>query len=243
MTLRRWPGLAVATAVVAVGAGAAGVPSPALFAAILTGLVWALGGAGEMAPPRWAAVAAQAVIGATLGAYFELAPLTALGGRWLPVGLVVAGTLAASLLAGMLVVAAGRCARPGAGARVRRDRCAGGPALHAGHGPPRGSAAAGGARGRRGNDRPLRRLGGGTRGAGRRDLCGRLSGHHARRHLRRGGDRRGQRRGHDVRHRGPGAADADHGARRSAATPLVRMLAAAGADRARDLRDRGSRSG
>jgi len=106
MTVRRWPGLAVATAVVAVGAGAAGVPSSALFAAILTGLVWALGGAGEMAPPRCAVVAAQAVIGATLGAYFELAPLTALGGRWLPVGLVVAGTLAASLLAGMLVAAA-----------------------------------------------------------------------------------------------------------------------------------------
>jgi uncharacterized protein len=104
--LRRWPGLAVATAVVAVGAGAVGVPSSALFAAILTGLVWALTGAGGMAPPRWAVVAAQAVIGATLGAYFELAPLTALGGRWLPVGLVVAGTLAVSLLAGVLVAAA-----------------------------------------------------------------------------------------------------------------------------------------
>jgi membrane AbrB-like protein len=104
--LRRWPGLAVATAVAAVGAGAVGVPSSALFAAILTGLVWALTGAGGMAPPRWAVVAAQAVIGATLGAYFELAPLTALGGRWLPVGLVVAGTLAVSLLAGMLVAAA-----------------------------------------------------------------------------------------------------------------------------------------
>jgi uncharacterized protein len=104
--LRRWPGLAVATAVVAVGANAVGVPSSALFAAILTGLVWALTGSGGMAPPRWAVVAAQAVIGATLGAYFELAPLTALGGRWLPVGLVVAGTLAVSLLAGMLVATA-----------------------------------------------------------------------------------------------------------------------------------------
>ena len=104
--VRRWPGLAVATAVVAVGAGAVGVPSSALFAAILTGLVWALTGASGMAPPRWAVVAAQAVIGATLGAYFELAPLTALGGRWLPVGLVVAGTLAVSLLAGVLVAAA-----------------------------------------------------------------------------------------------------------------------------------------
>jgi hypothetical protein len=61
-TLRRWPGLAVATAVVAVGAGAVGVPSSALFAAILTGLVWALTGAGGMAPPRRAVVAAQAVI-------------------------------------------------------------------------------------------------------------------------------------------------------------------------------------
>jgi uncharacterized protein len=109
---RRWPALGVATAVVAVVAGAAGVPSSALFAAILTGLVWALTGAGGMAPPRWAVVAAQAVIGATLGAYFELAPLTALGGRWLPVGLVVAATLAVSLLAGMLVAAATRLDLP-----------------------------------------------------------------------------------------------------------------------------------
>jgi membrane AbrB-like protein len=110
-TLGRWPALAVATAVLALAAGAAGVPSAALFAALLTGLVWALA-VGGMAPPRRAIVPAQAVIGAALGSYFELEPLTALGGRWVPVGLVVAGTLAVSLLAGLAVAAIGGLDRP-----------------------------------------------------------------------------------------------------------------------------------
>jgi membrane AbrB-like protein len=112
-TLGRWAALGVATAVLAVGAGAIGVPAPGLFAAILVGLVWALAaGADGMAPPRRVVLAAQAVIGATLGAYFELAPLTALGGRWLPVGAVVAATLVVSLLAGLLVAMVARLDRP-----------------------------------------------------------------------------------------------------------------------------------
>jgi uncharacterized protein len=103
----RWLALAAATTVLAVGAAAAGVPSAGLFAALLTGLVWALATRDGMAPPRRAVVPAQAVIGAALGSYFELAPLTALGGRWLPVMAVVAGTLAVSLLAGLAVAATG----------------------------------------------------------------------------------------------------------------------------------------
>ena len=111
-TLGRWPALAVATAVLAVGAGAAGVPSAALFAALLTGLVWALASGGAMVLPRRAVVPAQAVIGAALGSYLELEPLTALGGRWLPVGVVVAGTLVVSLLAGVLVASVTGLDRP-----------------------------------------------------------------------------------------------------------------------------------
>ena len=111
-TLGRWPALAVATAVLAVAAGAAGVPSAALFAALLTGLAWALASRGDMAPPRRAVVLGQAVIGAALGSYFELEPLTALGGRWVPVAAVVVGTLAVSLLAGLAVAAATGLDRP-----------------------------------------------------------------------------------------------------------------------------------
>jgi uncharacterized protein len=110
-TLKRWPALAVATALLAAAAGAAGVPSAALFAALLTGLVWALA-IGDMAPPRRAVLPAQAVIGAALGSYFELEPLTELGGRWLPVAAVVAGTLAVSLLAGLAVAAVSGLDRP-----------------------------------------------------------------------------------------------------------------------------------
>jgi membrane AbrB-like protein len=111
-TLSRWPALAVATAVLAVAAGAAGVPSAALFAALLTGLAWALATRGDMAPPRRAVVPAQAVIGAALGSYFELEPLAELGSRWIPVVAVVVGTLGVSLLAGLAVAAATGLDRP-----------------------------------------------------------------------------------------------------------------------------------
>ena len=111
-TLRRWPALGAATALLAVVAGTAGVPSAALFAALLTGVAWALALSGDMAPPRRAVVPAQAVIGAALGAYFELEPLAELGGRWVPVAAVVVGTLGVSLLAGLAVAAATGLDRP-----------------------------------------------------------------------------------------------------------------------------------
>jgi membrane AbrB-like protein len=111
-TLRRWPALGAATAVLAVAASAAGVPSAALFAALLTGLAWALASGGDMAPPRRTVLPAQAVIGAALGSYFELEPLTALGGRWIPVAGVVVGTLGVSLLAGLLVASVTGLDRP-----------------------------------------------------------------------------------------------------------------------------------
>ena len=48
---------------------------------------------GEIKFPRWTFVAAQAVLGVTLGAYLEPDALEAVGGAWLPVALVSAGTL------------------------------------------------------------------------------------------------------------------------------------------------------
>ena len=110
--LRRWPALAAATALLALAAGAAGLPAASLFAALLTGVAWALATSGELAPPRRAVVPAQAVIGAALGSYFELEPLAELGGRWVPVMLVVVGTLAVSLIAGLGLAAATGLDRP-----------------------------------------------------------------------------------------------------------------------------------
>jgi membrane AbrB-like protein len=101
-TAARWVVLGAATAVVALGLKAAGLPSPTLFAALLVGLVAALAGrAGELEVPRLAFVAAQATVGVVLGAYLQSSSLSAVGSSWLPVTLVSAGTLVLSIGAGL----------------------------------------------------------------------------------------------------------------------------------------------
>jgi uncharacterized protein len=81
--------------------GRAGLPSGYLFAAILAGLVLALGGRTSLAVGEGAFRAAQAVAGVSIGTYLHASTLTALGARWLPVVLVSAATLAVSLAAGL----------------------------------------------------------------------------------------------------------------------------------------------
>jgi uncharacterized protein len=83
------------------GAGRAGLPSGYLFAAILAGLVLALGARTSLAVGDGAFRAAQAVAGVSIGTYLHASTLTALGARWLPVVLVSAATLAVSLAAGL----------------------------------------------------------------------------------------------------------------------------------------------
>jgi uncharacterized protein len=61
---------------------------------------------------RPVAVSGQAIIGATLGATIDAAALADLGGRWVPVGIAVGATLAASLGAGLLVSAMAGVDRP-----------------------------------------------------------------------------------------------------------------------------------
>jgi membrane AbrB-like protein len=56
-----------------------------------------------LAPPRIASVGAQAVVGATVGAYFDPTTLASVGEHWAAVSLVVAATLGVSLAAGLLV--------------------------------------------------------------------------------------------------------------------------------------------
>lgn len=85
---------------------AAGVPSPALFAALVVGIAAAL------APPRMPQVplgafrVAQALTGVSLGVYVESSSLSAVADAWLPVALVSGATLGLSLLCGWALVRA-----------------------------------------------------------------------------------------------------------------------------------------
>ena len=105
-------GLAAATAVAAVALDAIGMPSPALFAALLVGLAAALRLPRSPDVPIGVFRAAQAVTGASLGVYVQSSSLQAVADAWLPVALVSAGTLALSILAGQLLALRGRVDRP-----------------------------------------------------------------------------------------------------------------------------------
>src|SRR4051812_9719884 len=97
-SLAPWIALGVLTAALAVGLSAVGIPSPTLFSALLVGLAAALTvpRAGLALPP-FAFVAAQAVVGVTIGAYLRSDALQALAGSWLPVLIVSAATLGLSI--------------------------------------------------------------------------------------------------------------------------------------------------
>lgn len=96
--------LVVAAAVgAAVVLGALGVPSAALFGGLLAGLVRGLAGRRRLVLPRPAVMAAQATLGVSIGSLVDPGTLAALGADWLPVLLVVLGTLALSLAAGLLL--------------------------------------------------------------------------------------------------------------------------------------------
>ena len=101
--LGRWLGVGAATAAGSVAAGAAGVPAPSLVAGLLVGLAYALAAGVRLAPARPVVVVAQALVGVALGSYLDVESLAALGERWVPVVLVVAATLLASLAAGLVV--------------------------------------------------------------------------------------------------------------------------------------------
>ena len=103
-TAAPWLVLGAATAAASAALGAAGLPSPTLFAALLVGLAAALiRPQAGLKLPSWSFIAAQAVCGVTLGAYLESDSLEAVAASWLPVLLVSAGTLALSLAAGWVL--------------------------------------------------------------------------------------------------------------------------------------------
>jgi hypothetical protein len=82
---------------------ALGVPSPALFAGLLVAAALALTGLAPARIPRTATAAAQAVIGVVIGVLAQPRTLAGLAADWRPVLLVVVGTLAVSMAAGLLM--------------------------------------------------------------------------------------------------------------------------------------------
>ncbi|STZ57825.1 membrane protein AbrB [Mycolicibacterium tokaiense] len=99
-TVARWVLLAVVTVAASVGLTLLGVPSAALFAALVVGIVLALLSLAPTAVPRRAGLAAQAVLGVYIGTMVHDDSLAALGPHWPIVVTVVVATLAISVLAG-----------------------------------------------------------------------------------------------------------------------------------------------
>ena len=93
----------VAGAVVTLALGAAGLPSPALFAGLAVGLARALALPRRTGIPAPVGTAVQVVLGVMVGTLVQLDTVAALGRNWLPVLLVTAATLVLSLLAGQLM--------------------------------------------------------------------------------------------------------------------------------------------
>lgn len=112
--LSRWAGIAAATIAVSLVAAAAGVPSPALFAALAVGIAYALtfAAAHPLTPPPPVLTFGQAVIGVALGAQLTSDTLSAVAADWLPIAVITFATLLISLAAGVLLSRATGLDRP-----------------------------------------------------------------------------------------------------------------------------------
>lgn len=101
--VRKWLLLAVTTVAVTVPLEYLGVPSAALFAALLVGIVLALLTWAPTAVPRKAGLVAQGVLGVYIGTMVHNDALAALGGDWPIVLGVAVATLLLSAIAGALL--------------------------------------------------------------------------------------------------------------------------------------------
>ena len=110
-TILGW-GMIVAGAVLAgLLAQTTGVPAGWLVGPMFVAVVAALAWQGSPIMPQWGRVASLAVVGGVLAAAFRPSVLPLLGHHWLPVSLVVAGTLLLSLAAGLLLALIARLDR------------------------------------------------------------------------------------------------------------------------------------
>jgi membrane AbrB-like protein len=100
----RWLGVALATGVATIAMGAAGLPTPALFAALLIGITYALiASRRPLDVPSSGMTIGQAVIGVALGAELDAATLRTVASSWLGVSAVTLATLALSLGVGIAI--------------------------------------------------------------------------------------------------------------------------------------------
>jgi uncharacterized protein len=98
----RWLGVALATFAATIAMGALGLPTPALFAALLVGIAYALSAVRRPldVPSRGISIG-QALIGVVLGAELDGSTLHAVASNWLGVSAVTLATLALSLGVGV----------------------------------------------------------------------------------------------------------------------------------------------
>jgi membrane AbrB-like protein len=80
-----------------------GIPAAWLVGPMLVAVAWALASPEHPRVPRWGRVASLAVVGGVLAGTFRPSVLPLLAANWLPVILVVGGTLLLSLAAGLLL--------------------------------------------------------------------------------------------------------------------------------------------
>lgn len=99
----RWAVLAAVSVAVAIPLTLAGVPSAALFAALLVGIVLALASAAPAGVPRPLGMAAQGVLGVYIGTMVQHDAVGALGSDWPFVVAVAVATLVLSVAAGALL--------------------------------------------------------------------------------------------------------------------------------------------
>lgn len=99
----RWAVLGAATVAATVPLTLLGVPSAALFAALVVGIVFALTVSAQTRVPRRLGVAAQGVLGVYIGTMVQQDALATLQDDWPIVAAVAVATLALSVLAGVLL--------------------------------------------------------------------------------------------------------------------------------------------
>jgi membrane AbrB-like protein len=99
----RWFLLAALTAAVTIPLTRIGVPSAALFAALVVGIVLALCSLAPVRVPRRAGVAAQGILGVYIGTMVHQDALGALGSDWPIVLAVAVATLVLSIASGVLL--------------------------------------------------------------------------------------------------------------------------------------------
>jgi membrane AbrB-like protein len=102
-TVLGWIVLGAASALAGLLAQVAGIPAAWLVGPMLVAIAWALARPGHPTVPRWGRAASLAVVGGVLAGTFRPSVLPLLTSNWLPVCLVVGGTLILSLSAGLLL--------------------------------------------------------------------------------------------------------------------------------------------